>query len=767
MNRNNLEKYIIDRNQVKIMFTNSILTLSVLTSEIIRVFQDRGCNNNSYAIEENKTEETSFEVKKIDDHLELKTSKLIIKIYDDEKVDVYDEQENPLIIDYRGNRIPLDRQVDASHQKLAKSEGHDVAISTEKNSHYYELVKKLAADEQFYGLGDKTGFLNKRHYAYENWNTDNPEPHLESFTRLYKSVPFLIGLKNNHPYGIFFDNTYHSYFDLGKESNKYYYYTADDGNIDYYIIGGTSLKKVVENYTYLTGRTPLPQKWTLGYQQSRWGYSISAEKVEEIVDKMRKYHLPCDAIHLDIDYMDGYRVFTWRTDTYDDPKKFINKLHKLGLHIITIIDPGVKKDEAYQIYQEGLQKGYFVKALNGQVYVNKVWPGDVVYPDFGRNAVRKWWAENCKFLVDLGVDGIWDDMNEPASFNGEIPENIIFSDEDKKSTHGKMHNVYGHNMAKATYDGLKKASGKRPFVITRAAYAGTQKYSTVWTGDNQSLWVHLQMMIPQLCNLGMSGFAFAGTDIGGFGADTTPELLTRWIEAAIFSPLLRNHAALGTRSQEPWVFGEPTLSTYRKYLQLRYHFIPYLYDLFVKESKNGLPIMRPLVLNYPNDPKVKNMNDEYMVGTKILVAPVVEEGKDFRAVYLPQGKWIDFWNNVTYSGNNTVLINAPLDKLPLFIKKDTILPWGEVKDHISSQPDEKMIFRVFGEHGNYLHYQDNGTDFAYKHGEYNLYEINVDGNRASINLKKHGYEPVYQRIELRTIDKKIDFIFKDQKYLRI
>lgn len=767
MNTNSLETYAINKNKIKINFINSSIELTILTPEIIRVFQNRGEHTNSYAIEGNKIKETKFKVEKKNDYLEIKTSKLIIKIYHDEKIDVYDAEENPLIIDYRGSRIPIDRQIDSSQQKLAESEGHNVVTSRRKDGHYYDLVKELADDEQFYGLGDKTGFLNKRHYAYENWNTDNPEPQVESFTRLYKSVPFLIGLKNNHPYGIFFDNTYHSYFDLGKESNKYYYIAADNGNIDYYIIGGRDLKEIVENYTYLTGKTPLPQKWTLGYQQSRWGYSISAEKVEEIITKMRKYNLPCDAIHLDIDYMDGYRVFTWRTDTYDDPRKFIDKLHKLGFHVITIIDPGVKKDDSYQIYQEGLKKGYFVKAPNGQVYVNKVWPGDAVYPDFGREAVRKWWSENCKFLVDLGVDGIWDDMNEPASFNGEIPKDIIFNDEEKESTHAKMHNVYGHNMAKATYYGLKNLTGKRPFVITRAAYAGTQKYSTVWTGDNQSLWVHLQIMIPQLCNLGMSGFAFAGTDIGGFGADTTPELLTRWIEAALFSPLLRNHAAMGTRSQEPWIFGEPTLSIYRKYLHLRYHFIPYLYDLFAQENKSGLPIMRPLVLNYPTDPAVKNMNDEYMVGTNIVVAPIVEEGKKWRAVYLPEGEWIDFWNNVTYSGNNTILVSAPIDRLPLFIKKNTILPWGGVKEHVSSRPDEKMTFRVFGERGKYTHYQDNGTDFAYQKGEYNLYEINVDGHKITINLKKHGYEPNYQRIEIRTTNKKMNFIYKDKKYIQV
>ncbi len=260
-------------------------------------------------------------------------------------------------------------------------------------------------------------------------------------------------------------------------------------------------------------------------------------------------------------------------------------------------------------------------------------------------------------------------MNEPASFEGAIPDDVVFSDHDKPSTHKKMHNVYGHNMAKATYDGLKEYQRRRPYVITRAAYAGTQKYSTVWTGDNRSIWPHIQMMIPQLCNLGMSGFSFAGTDIGGFGSDTNPELLTRWIEAALFSPLMRNHAAMGTRHQEPWTFGEPTLSIYRKYVKLRYRFIPYLYDLFEKGTKSGLPVMRPLVLNYDNDPRVRDLNDEFMVGENILVAPIVERSQTKRLVYLPAGEWIDFWNNRQYAGNQDIVVDAPLDKLPVFIKK--------------------------------------------------------------------------------------------------
>ena len=766
---NQLTDFTKDGQKITLNYENGPMILTVLTPEIVRFFQDRGNASNSYAIEGDKEIKTDFTVKNKGDHIEIATAKLIVKAYDDEKIDVFDEQSNPLVVDYRGKRTPIDRQMDEEHLKLAESEGHDVdKLLGKHDGDYYEVVKSLADDEEFYGLGDKTGYLNKRHYAYDNWNTDNPDPQVESFTRLYKSIPILLGLKNGHPYGIFFDNTYRNHIDLGKESNNYYYYSADNGNLDYYVIGGASLKAVVTNYTYLTGRVPMPQKWTLGYQQSRWGYSVSQKQVEKIAENLRKYDLPCDVLHLDIDYMKGYRVFTWRKDTYEAPEEFIKKMRKLGFRIITIIDPGVKKDDAdYKIYQEGIEKGYFVKAADGTVYVNEVWPGDAVFPDFGRQKVRQWWAKNCKYLVDLGVSGIWDDMNEPASFRGEIPGDVVFHNEDEATTHDKMHNVYGHNMAKATYEGLKKYSGKRPFVITRAAYAGTQKFSTVWTGDNQSLWPHVQMMIPQLCNLGLSGFSFAGTDIGGFGADTTPELLTRWIEGALFSPLYRNHAALGTRSQEPWVFGETTLSIYRKYLKLRYRFIPYLYDEFYRETQTGLPVMRPLVLNYENDPHVYNMNDEYMVGEDILTAPVVQEGQTKRAVYLPEGEWIDFWNGVEYAGRNTILVDAPIDKLPLFIKKNTILPWGKEVSHISDEPDESMTFRVFGKKGKYVHYQDNGTDFKYQKGEYNLYKVKVnkDGS-VKVKLEKHGFGPVYRRITVQLPNKKIEFKYKNGEYVR-
>lgn len=747
-----LPTYQTTNQTITFNYSDHPLQLTILSPTLIRVFEYRGDDGQSYAIDGNHQQATPFSLTTDADSYVLTTAALTLKLDAARHLDVYDAQGHPLITDYRGERQLLDKGVDTVHQKLVEAEGHSVTKLGAQDASYYQVVKSLASDEHLYGLGDKTGYLDKRGFEYDNWNVDYPDPQLEILPNIYKSIPVMLGLKNGHPYGLFFDNPYKSHFDMGKESDDYYFYSAVAGNLNYYIIGGASLKDVVTTYTALTGCTPLPQKWTLGYQQSRWGYSASEAEVQDIADKLRQNDLPCDAIHFDVDYMRGYRVFTWDHAKYADPKAFVGRLKSQGFKVVPIIDPGVKKDPDYDVYATGVAHDYFVKTPAGKVYINKVWPGDSAFPDFGKPAVRQWWANNTQFLTDIGAAGIWNDMNEPASFDGEIPDDILFSDQNTPSTHRKMHNVYGHNMAQATYAGLKAHQGKRPFVITRAAYAGTQKYSTVWTGDNRSMWPHLQMMIPQLCNLGLSGFSFAGTDIGGFASDSSAELLTRWIEAAIFSPLLRNHAAMGTRHQEPWSFGEPTLSIYRKYLKLRYRFIPYLYDLFAQETQDGLPIMRPLVLTYPQDPRVRDLNDEYLVGDNLLVAPVVQKSQTKRLVYLPAGTWIDFWTNREYAGETDIVADAPLDRLPLFVKKETLLPWGPAVDHISETPDTHMTFNLFGTTGSYSHYQDNGSDFAYETGEYNRYLVTVDAKGVRATLTHHGFTPIYQTITVNLPD---------------
>jgi alpha-glucosidase len=451
--------------------------------------------------------------------------------------------------------------------------------------------------------------------------------------------------------------------------------------------------------------------------------------------------------------MEGFRVFTWDAKNYDAPGVLFDEINAKGVKPVTIIDPGTKKDPNYYVNQEGIEKGYFATDKEGEVYVNVVWPGESHYPDFGREEVRNWWSDKHKILTDMGVAGIWNDMNEPASFNGELPGDVVFYDEDRKTCHDEMHNVYGHLMSKATYEGLKDQTGKRPFVITRACYAGTQKYSTVWTGDNQSLWSHLQMMVPQLCNLGLSGFAFCGADAGGFGADCTPELMSRWIEAAAFSPLFRNHAAKGARKQEPWRFGEEVVNIYRKYVELRYRFLPYIYDLFYEGETTGLPVMRPLVLHYPHDKNVRNLNGEFLVGEHILVAPVMEQGAVHKMVYLPEGTWYDYWTGEKLEGNQFFLREAAIDVCPIYIKAGSIIPTYEVMQYVEEKPYDTLTLLTTPGEGYYEHFQDNGSDYAYQNGEYNLYAFTQDetGNLV-MEMKQEGY-PAYKHIEIQSLVK--------------
>jgi alpha-glucosidase len=303
-------------------------------------------------------------------------------------------------------------------------------------------------------------------------------------------------------------------------------------------------------------------------------------------------------------------------------------------------------------------------------------------------------------------------------------------------------------MAKATYEGLRKHDEKRPYVITRACYSGSQKYTTAWTGDNHSIWAHLQMAIPQLCNLGMSGMAFAGTDVGGFGSDCTPELLSRWVQVGCFSPFFRNHSAMGTSRQEPWAFNQETLEINRRYIKLRYRMLPYLYDLYRICSSNGVPVMRPLVMEYPKDANVRDMNDQFLLGSQILVAPVVNQGQRVRSVYLPEGEWIDFWTKESFMGGRYILKEAPLDICPIYIKAGSILPnYPELK-YVGEKEITELTLDLYSGNGEYLHYQDNGEDFDYQKGNYNEYYFFLEDEQLEIKMVHRGYEKIYSSFRI-------------------
>ncbi|MCM1135358.1 MAG: glycoside hydrolase family 31 protein [Clostridium sp.] len=749
-----LKNYEISGHKVFLEYEGSSLRpcVEVIADNLVNVFVDySGQGHRSRAVGGEYGERAEAKCGKLEsvalaeNGLIIKSRELTVIVRDGFAVDFYDREGRPISLAYRGERKKNTVEMNRAMQELLAGEGHET-LAMPDGDYPVQEVRAMEKTDCIYGLGDKTGFLNKRNYEYEMWNSDLPDPQEDNFKALYKSIPFMMVLGTQGAYGIFFDNHGKSYFNLGKECSDYYVIGADGGNLDYYFIAGQSLKEVISDYTWLTGRAPMQQLWTLGYHQSRWGYE-SEEKIRDVAKKLRENHLPCDCIHFDIDYMDHYKVFTWNKETYQDEAKVISDLKEMGIKAVTIIDPGVKVEAGYSVYEEGVKNGYFATTPEGDIYVNAVWPGDAVFPDFGNPKVRKWWGEKQKYLIDLGVAGVWNDMNEPASFKGPLPADVVFTDEDRPAPHSEIHNIYGHNMAKATYEGWREFSGKRPFVITRACYSGTQKYAVGWTGDNHSIWAHLRMAIPQMCNMGMSGMNFIGTDVGGFGSDATPELFARWMEVGCFSPLFRNHCALGRRYQEPWQFGEEVLAISKKYINLRYELLPYLYDLMRETERTGIPMLRPLVLEYDRDENVKNRNDEFMLGDRLLVAPVVEQGAMEKLVYLPAGVWYDYWTGERKEGGAFFVRKAPLDTCPIYVKEGAVIPKYPVRLHTGPNKDELLILEAYPGEGSYIHYQDNGEDFQYRDGAYNEYKISHVDGKTEIEKIHDGYKD-YEKIEI-------------------
>jgi alpha-glucosidase len=616
--------------------------------------------------------------------------------------------------------------------------------------------KEMHKDDHFYGFGEKTSFLDKRGEKMTMWNSDVYAPHNPEIDALYESIPYFLTLRNGKAHGIFFDNTFKTIFDMKSEQTTYSFW-AEGGQIDYYVLAGPTPKKVIEQYTTLTGRMPLPPKWAIGYHQSRYSYETEQE-VRELANQFLEKGIPLDAIYLDIHYMDGYRVFTFDQERFPNPKKLIQDLKDAGIHVVPIVDPGVKEDPEYKAYQEGIKGNHFCKYIEGNIYFGDVWPGKSTFPDFTKTETRKWWGEKHQFYADLGIEGIWNDMNEPAVFNETKTMDVkVMHDHDgDPKTHREMHNLYGLLMGEATYRGMKKLNkGKRPFLLTRAGYSGVQRYGAVWTGDNRSFWEHLQMAIPMCMNLGVSGVPFTGPDVGGFAHDASAQLLIRWTQFGAFTPYFRNHSALDTVRQEPWSFGEEAEQINKKYIQLRYIWLPHLYMLFQKASQTGLPVMRPLFMEYPEDPNTFNLSDQFLIGEDVIIAPITKPDTFHRVVYLPEGAWFDYWTDKPIEGGKHTMVEASLDTLPIFIKEGSIHAEGTVKQS-SETPETHLTVHIYAKKNgssSYTLYEDDGCTFAYEEGEYLEKHISCifEEETISIEIKNGhiGFEPAWQDYTLK------------------
>jgi len=622
--------------------------------------------------------------------------------------------------------------------------------------YYVFCTKTCHTEESFFGLGDKPTELNLRGKRLKNWNTDaysfawNQDP-------LYRSIPFYISVNEGIAHGIFFDNTFKAHFDFGAEDPTKTSFWADGGELQYYYIHGPHMMDVVKSYHILTGTHPMPPLWALGYHQCRWSYYPEA-KVKKITNGFRENKIPCDGIYLDIDYMDGYRCFTWNRKYFADPKRMIKELAADGFKTVVIIDPGIRVDDNYSVFKEGKENRHFCRRSDDYFMEGHVWPGRCQFPDFTNPDVRAWWGGLFDELVQMGVAGVWNDMNEPAVFGaGTFPDDVRHQYDGFRGSHRKAHNIYGMQMVRATYDGLRKLmKNKRPFTITRAGYSGVQRFSSVWTGDNVASWEHLKLGNIQCQRLSISGISFCGTDIGGFSGEPDGELFTRWIQMGTFSPFMRAHSAGDTKEREPWSFGEPFTSINRKFIELRYRLLPYLYSIFWEHHRYGFPILRPVVMQEQEEITNHFRQDEFTYGDKILICPVLEPGALSRMVYLPKGKWYNFWSNQLIEGGKEIVVPTPLETIPLFIKAGSVIPEYPVMQYVCEKEIEEVKLNVYFsdyEVNSFL-FEDYGETFAYEQDIYLEKKFVVNGSRTNLTIQQSMeglYTPRYENYEFNII----------------
>lgn len=732
--------YTVEGNRICLSNEAKVKYLEWIHAGILRVYEKK--NSEELVHLNYRSESVESEIVAEGDELIIRSGNCEIRV--DKDLTLYITRNGqPYFEEYAGEDAKI--YVEDKDFDLAKLEGHkEEDTLADFNA---QMTFRLFDDEdKIYGLGDKAAHLNRRDYEYISWNTDDPSQHNETYKSLYKSITYL--MVNHHKtsyYGVFYPSSYKCSINLGKYNKKFIYIGTQKGEYDYFLLLGDNPAEITKNYTELVGRSLFTPMKFLGYHASRWSYS--QEQMQAIREFHKQAQMPIDYIHMDINYMDHYKVYTVGENYFDDLKRFSADLKEEGIGLIPIIDPGVKVEQGYEFYDElTVSHGFATK--DGEDYVNAVWPGDSKYPNYFDEKTADYITDvTDAFVKEYGMAGIWCDMNEPASFNGPLPDDVEFPVNDKVYYHDEVHNLYGEYMTRCIAKAFTK-NNLRPSVITRAAFATSSPYTTSWNGDNQSLWDHLRASLPQVMTMNMSGFVVNGVDIGGFGNDSNKELLLRWVEANIFNPFLRNHSSLNTRYQEPQAFDEETVQIYKKFLELRYRFLPYLYDLLHKAHVTGEPLYRPLFYNFPADENTKEINDQVMIGDSVMLAPIVNQGQKSRVVYLPEGKWVNYFTNEVMEGGKEYIVPMSLGETGLFIKAGAIIPMFENLLHIDkSKIDSLCIYLAPGsDEAEYIHYEDDGETLDYQKGVYNEYHFIRKGNVLSMKMKHDGYASDYQKI---------------------
>ena len=657
------------------------------------------------------------------------------------------------------------------------------AEPTVRHGTNFRVYKWLTSDDHFFGLGDKPGPLDRVGEAFTFWNTDQ-FGWQESSDPIYKSIPFFLQMRQGRTLGVLLNNTYRSFFDFGREMQHEYSFGATDGPLDYFLFYGPEPKQILSTYAWLTGTTPLPPLWSLGFQQSRYTYSPESE-LRAVQHRLRADRIPSDVLWLDIDFQKNNMPFTVDAERFPNFPQMVKDLAADHFRLVTITDLHIAQQpgKGYAPYESGIAGDQFVKLPDGSRYVGTVWPGPSLFPEFTQSKTREWWGTLFKDFVADGVAGFWNDMNEPAVFN--VPTKTMPDDVQHRidtpgfakrtATHLEIHNVYGMLNAQGTYEGLLKLRpDERPFVMTRASFAGGQRYSVTWTGDNSATWNHLRMSMPQLMNLGLSGFSMAGADVGGFAGSPSPDLLTKWLEVAAFQPIDRDHSAKGTRPHEVWVDGPAHEDIRRRFIEERYRLLPYLYTTAEETSRSGVPMMRPLFVEFPHataDEHPIDLDDngsEFMVGSNLLVAPnpSPDEVAPYE-IHLPPGTWYDYWTGERIERSNKaqlrdleqrdklvadtpLMVQPRLETLPVYVRGGSIMPMQPLTQSTAEKPAGPLTLRVYpatdanapceGEV-----YTDDGHSFDYRRGQFARVRFNCIRNAdGSLSVRVSSLEGSFQ-----------------------
>jgi alpha-glucosidase len=627
----------------------------------------------------------------------------------------------------------------------------------------FVVRRKCRREDSFFGLGEKSGRFNRRNRSFTLWNTDIMDPNISEgfqenpsgnplrdpvsteYDPYYISIPFFYHQPNDTDAmaGFFFDNGYRARFEFTdpkekrkeeEEKGKEYLVHFAGGQYAEYVFAGPGMPEILEAYTWLTGRMAPPPLWALGYHQCRW-FAYTQDAIEKLARIYRGKSIPCDVLWLDIDYMDGYRVFTWDQGRFPDPAAMLGRLRDQGFRVITIIDPGVKHEPGYAVFDAAVKRDVLCRTEAGAIYVGQVWPGKTAFPDFVTAEARKWWGELNAEHVRSGLAGIWNDMNEPAT--GDIPPDAMRFDHGRHP-HARYHNQYAMLMAMGTVEGLLAAMpDRRTFVLSRAGFSGIQRYAANWMGDNVSRWDHLWMSLPMALGLGVSGQPFVGADVGGFAGNTNAELLVRWYQCGALTPFCRNHNAAHQADQYPWVFGEAVEELCRAAISLRYRLMPYIYAQFLRASETGAPVQRPLVFAHQDDATTRDIDDQYLFGEHLLVAPVCTPGCTARQVYLPKGTWHHWHSGERFSGGRFLVAPAPMDQIPLYARGGSVIPmWPEAPASTMAYFPAAIELHIFipdedGETRSLLQ-EDDGTTFAFQRGAF--YRTEFVLQRAGTNI---------------------------------